>query len=148
MFQVWICIERSTRKYIEFGDRQAQNYVYPMAFLWCCLFTGSLDPGNYPIRLSAGLYLSQLSMYIFWPSTIIFDDALENFCDSAGKPGGVPLYNLQAMRHCWSEEYAPASHITTARASQNGSRRAVAKGRLTYRRTKSYRPRGYGEMNY
>ncbi len=51
MFQVWICIGRPTRKYIEFGGRQAQNYVYPMVFLWS---TGSLNPENYPIRLSAG----------------------------------------------------------------------------------------------
>ncbi len=120
-------------------DRRKTMYIpWPSFDLVGCLFTGSLNPGNYPIRLSAGLYLSQLFMYVFWPSTIIFDDTLENFCDSASKPGGVPLYSLQAMRHCWSEEYAPASHITTARASRNGSRRAVAKGRLTYRRTKYY----------
>jgi hypothetical protein len=33
MFQIQICPERSMRKYIEFGNKQTQNHVYPIASL-------------------------------------------------------------------------------------------------------------------
>ena len=55
MFQVWFCTGMSLRNYIEFGGRQAHFQVFLLAShwsCWCCLSTGSLDPLNYPIRLS------------------------------------------------------------------------------------------------
>jgi len=43
------------RRYIEFGGKQAKYHVFLIVSLcsnYCDLFTGSLDPENYPIRLS------------------------------------------------------------------------------------------------
>jgi hypothetical protein len=43
------------RRYIEFDGKQAKYHVFLIVSLcsnYYCLFTGSLDPENYPVRLS------------------------------------------------------------------------------------------------
>ncbi len=75
-------------------------------------------------------------MNVFWLFMIIFDDALENFCNSASKSDEMSFYNIQAMRQWWSEKYALTSYITMTQTSQNDSHRVVAKEWLTLSRDK------------